>query len=275
MPAALVSARVHPSAVVGGEVELGPGVEVGPFCLIDGRVKIGAGTRLISHVAVFGVAELGEMNVLHPGVVIGDEPQDLEYSGAPRAVRIGNRNVFRESVTVHRGSEKGEITIVGDDNFLMANAHVGHDCRLGNNIIITNGTLLGGWVQLADGVNISGNCALHQYVRVGRFAMFRGLTRASRDVPPFCLIDDTHVVRSINVVGLRRAGFSGASIMALRKAFAALFRTRLNMRQAIEHLLAAGPPTSEVAELIEFIRTSKRGVAFGPRRDDANGDDGE
>ncbi len=256
-------ARVHPSAVVGGETELGPGVEVGPFCILDGRIRIGARTRLIGHVTILGDTQLGERNVLHPNVVIGDEPQDLTYTGAPRAVRIGDRNVFREGVTVHRGSERGEVTIIGDGNFLMSNAHVAHDCRVGNSVIIANGALLGGWVEVGDLAFVSGNCVVHQYVRVGRLAMMRGLSRASRDIPPFCMSDYTHTLRAINTVGLRRAAFSPAAIKALRQAFRALFGERRNLKLAIDALVSQGDITPEVAELVDFIRTSKRGVAFG------------
>jgi UDP-N-acetylglucosamine acyltransferase len=255
--------RVHPSAVVGPEVELGADVEVGPFCFLDGRLRIGAGTRLIGHVTILGDTQLGAHNVLHPNVVIGDEPQDLTYSGASRAVRIGDRNVFREGVTVHRGSERGEITIVGDDNFLMSNAHVGHDCRVGNSVILANGALLGGWVEVGDRAFISGNCVVHQYVRVGRLVMMRGGSRTARDLPPFCNADFLHTLRGINVIGLRRAGFSTPAIMALRKAYRALFGARQNLKLAIGRLESEGPLTPEVAELVAFIRASKRGVAFG------------
>lgn len=265
-----VPARVHQSAVVGQQVELGPRVEVGPFCLLDGSIRVGAGTRLISHVAILGDTQLGELNVLHPNVVIGDEPQDLTYTGGPRAVRIGDRNVFREGVTVHRGSERGEVTIIGDDNFLMQNSHVAHDCRVGNSTIIASGAALGGWVELGDGVFVSGNCVVHQYVRIGRLAMMRGGSRTSRDIPPFCVSDLTHTLRGINAVGLRRAGFSSAAIASLRKAFRALFDVRQNLKLAIERLLAEGGISPEVAELVDFIRASKRGVAFGPRQGGAD-----
>ncbi len=257
---------MHPSAVVGAQVELGAGVEVGPFCLLEGPIRIGPGTRLVGRVTILGDTRLGEHNVLHPGAVIGDEPQDLTYSGAPRAVKIGDRNVFREGVTVHRGSELGEVTVIGNDNYLMANSHVGHDCRIGDSTIIVNGALLGGWVEVGDRALISGNCVVHQYVRVGRLAMMRGLSKTSRDIPPFCVSDLTHTLRGINVVGLRRAGFAPSAIMALRKAFRTLFGEKQNLKLAIERLLSQGGVTPEVGELIEFIRASKRGVAFGAGR---------
>ncbi|MGA7870392.1 MAG: hypothetical protein WCA22_05780, partial [Candidatus Binatus sp.] len=148
--------RIHPSSVVGLEVELAAGVEVGPLCLLDGKIRVGARTRLIGHVTILGITELGADNVLHPGAVIGDEPQDLTYTGVARSVKIGDRNIFREYSTVHRGSERGDVTIMGDDNFMMQNAHVAHDCRIGNSTIIAGGALLAGWVQLGDGALVSG-----------------------------------------------------------------------------------------------------------------------
>jgi UDP-N-acetylglucosamine acyltransferase len=259
-------ARIHPGAVVGLDVELADGVEIGPFCLLQGRIRIGTGTRLIGHVTILGETELGEDNVLHPNVVIGDEPQDLTYAGAPRKVRIGNHNVFREGVTVHRGSQRGDLTIIGDGNFLMQNAHVAHDCRVGNSTIIAGGALLAGWAELGDQAQVSGNCVVHQFVRIGRLALMRGLSRTSRDIPPFCVADLTHTLRGINVVGLRRAGFSAAAIAAVRRAFAALFAKRQNLKLAIGRLRDAGDLSPEVAEMLAFIEASKRGVAFGPRR---------
>lgn len=267
--------RIHPSAAVGRGVELAPGVEVGPFCLLDGRIRIGARTRLIGHVTILGEVEMGETNVLHPTAVIGDEPQDLAYRGGPRRVRIGHRNVFREGVTVHRGSERGEVTIIGDDNFLMQNAHVAHDCRVGNGAIIAGGALLAGWVEVGDRALVSGNCVVHQFVRIGRLAMMRGLSRTSRDIPPFCIADLTHTLRGINVVGLRRAGFDMGAIRALRRAFTTLFGARCNLKLALDELAGAGPMTPEVAEMVEFIRASRRGVAFGPRAGGEADDDAE
>jgi UDP-N-acetylglucosamine acyltransferase len=273
MSTATPAPRIHPSAVIGGEVELADGVEVGPFCMLEGRIRIGAGTRLIGHVTIFGDSEIGEGNVVHPNVVIGDEPQDLAYRGGPRRVKIGDRNIFREGVTIHRGSEHGEVTTIGDGNFFMQNAHAAHDCRIGNGTIIAGGALLAGWVEVGDRALVSGNCVVHQYVRIGRFAMLRGLSRTSRDVPPFCIMDLTHTLRGINVVGLRRGGFDATSIRALRKAFTSIFGVRQNLKLALERLEMNGPHPAEVNELIAFIRASKRGVAFGPH--DGTADDGD
>jgi len=256
--------RVHPTSVVGPDVELAAGVEIGPLCLLDGKIRVGPRTRLIGHVTILGITDMGADNVLHPGAVIGDEPQDLGYTGVARSVKIGDRNVFREYSTVHRGSEHGDITIMGDDNFMMQNAHVAHDCRVGSLTIIAGGALLAGWVELGDRALVSGNCVVHQYTRIGRLAMMRGLSRTSRDIPPFCMMDGTHTLRGINVVGLKRAGFSSKSIHALRHAYQALFGARQNLKMAIERLEKTGALTPEVIEMLNFIKTSKRGIAFGP-----------
>src|SRR5215469_2123549 len=221
---ALTPVRVHPSAVIGSEVELAAGVEIGPFCLLDGRIRLGSGCRLLGHVTILGDSELGRQNILHPNVVIGDEPQDVSYTGGRRRVLIGNDNIFREGVTVHRGSERGEVTI------------------------IAGGALLAGWVVVGDGAIVSGNCVVHQFVRLGRYSMMRGLSRTSRDVPPFCLMDGTHTLRAINIVGLRRGGFSAAVIRSLRNAFTILFRGPQNLRMALEKLERQGPLSAEVNE---------------------------
>jgi len=267
--------RIHPTSVIGPDVELSDGVEIGPLCLLDGKIRVGPRTRLIGHVTILGITELGADNVLHPGAVIGDEPQDLAYTGVVRSVKIGDRNIFREYTTVHRGSEHGDVTIMGDDNFMMQNAHVAHDCRVGNSTIIAGGALLAGWVELGDRALVSGNCVVHQYTRIGRLAMMRGLSRTSRDVPPFCIMDGTHTLRGINVVGLKRAGVPTKSIQALRKAFATLFGTRQNLKLAIERLEKSTVLTPEVIELVNFIRAAKRGVAFGPQDPHADDSDSE
>ena len=227
------------SAIVGPAVELAEGVEIGPFCLLDGPISIGSRTRLIGHVTLLGDTVIGADNVIHPNAVIGGEPQDIAYKGGPRRVIIGDRNIFREGVTIHRGSEHGDATLLATAISSMQNAHAAHDCHIGNDTIIAGGALLAGWVEAAIAYSVSGNCVVHQYVRIGRLAMMRGLSRTSRDLPPFCVMDLTHTLRGINVVVLRRAGFSAVSIRALRTAFSVLFGTRRDLKHAIAQLEAA------------------------------------
>lgn len=219
-----------------------------------------------SHVTLMGFTEIGADNVIHSGAVIGDTPQDLAFSAATESyVRVGCRNVVRELVQIHRGTKEGSATTIGDDNYLMAHAHIGHNCTLGNNVIIANGAMLGGYVEVADRVFISGNCAVHQFVRIGRLALLRGLSKAARDVPPFCIMDGTHTVRAINRVGLRRAGFNSQQVAAVHAAFRTLFFVQGNLRLAMSKV-EEGECSAEVRELLDFIRASKRGVCRGGRR---------
>ncbi len=262
---------IHPTAVVDPRAEIHGDADIGPFVVIDGPVRVGAGTRVLAHATLMGWTEIGAGNTVHAGAVLGDVPQDLAFPGEQSFLRIGDGNVIREHVQMHRGTQPGSATVVGDHNYFMTNSHVGHNCRVGNDVIIANGALLGGYVDVADRVFISGNCALHQFVRVGRLALLRGLTKAARDVPPFCIVDGTHTVRAINRVGLRRAGFTMRQIQDVHRAVRLLFGRPRNLQVALAEV-ETGPCSSEVRELIEFIRASKRGVAFGPRRGVATGE---
>lgn len=257
---------IHPTSVVDPRAEVHADAELGPYVVIDGPAKIGAGTHLFPHAVVMGWTELGEGNQVHSGAVLGDAPQDLSYRGAKSYLRIGDRNVFREGVQVHRGTAPDTTTVIGDDNFLMANSHVAHNCRLGNRIIMTNNSVVGGYVEIGDRAVLSASCAVHQFVRVGPMAIMRGLSATSRDVPPFSIIDWQHTVRGLNVVGLRRAGFEEARIRVLKNAFQILFRKRRNLGSAMKELEEAlADPFGDIATLLEFIRSSKRGVCAGPR----------
>jgi UDP-N-acetylglucosamine acyltransferase len=264
---------IHPSAVISSAAEIHPEADIGPYVVVDGSVRIGARTRVMPHAYLTGWTNIGEDNVIHPGAVIGHEPQDLAFGGAQSYLRIGNRNVFREHSQVHRGTKPGSETVLGDDNYLMHNAHVAHNCVIGNHVIIAGGALLAGYVNVEDLAFISGNCVVHQYVRVGRLAIMRGLSRASRDVPPFCVMDGTHTVRAVNVVGLRRAGMSRDRIRAIREAFRVLFAGPTNLGMAVRRVEAEGPVTEDVAYLLDFIRASTRGMARGPRRRGADDDE--
>ncbi len=262
---------VHPTAIVDPRAELDPTSDVGPYVVIDGPVRIGARTRVLAGAYLTGRTTIGADNVIHPGVVLGHEPQDLGYRGADTGLSIGDRNVFREHSEVHRGTQTGTSTEIGDDNYLMSRAHVAHNCRLGNAVILATGATLGGHVVVEDQAFISGNCVVHQHCRVGRLAIMRGLSRTSRDVPPFSIVDGTHTVRGMNRVGLRRAGFEPARIRALATAFRILFGARSNLTLAMARV-EAEVRSPDVDYLLAFIRGSRRGVAFGPaggaRRDE-------
>lgn len=256
---------IHPTAIVDRRAEIDATAEIGPYVVIDGPVVVGAGTRVLAHAVLTGHTVVGRDNVIHYGAVIGHEPQDLSYRGTPTALHIGDRNILREHVEVHRATTVEHPTTIGDDNFLLSQAHVAHDCQLGHHVILATGATLGGHVRVGDRAFVSGNCVVHQGVRIGRLALLRGLSRTSRDVPPFAIMDWTHTVRTVNRVGLRRAGFSAEAIRAVQRAFASLFRSRRNLRTALEEV-AVAPMTPEVEELVAFIRASTRGVAFGPRQ---------
>jgi len=254
---------IHPTAVIDPKAEIDGEVDIGPYVVIEGPVKIKRGTRVMAHAYLTGWTEIGADNEIHPGVVLGDAPQDKAYKGAETYLKIGERNIFREYVQVHRGTVAGSTTIVGDDNFLMANSHVGHNCKLGNQIVIANGALLGGYVEVGNSVFISGNCVVHQFVRIGDYALMRGLSGTSRDVPPYAIVDWQHTVRGVNVVGLKRAGFDDRRVREIREAFRALFRKGRNLSLAIKEIEERGRANDDVSALLEFIKSSKRGVCFG------------
>ena len=255
---------IHPTAIIDSRAEIHPESEIGPYVVVEGPVKIRRGTRVMAHATILGWTEIGAENEIHPGAVLGDAPQDKAYSGAETYLKIGSRNVFRELVQAHRGTAPGTSTIIGDDNYLMATAHVGHNCRLGDHIVIANGALLAGHVEVGDGAFISGNCVVHQFVRVGELSLMRGLSGASRDVPPYSIMDWQHTVRGVNSVGLKRAGFDERKIRALKEAFRVLFRKGRNLKLALGELETKKDLTPEVRSLLAFIKSSERGVCFGP-----------
>jgi len=253
---------IDSTAIIDSRAEVDPSAQIGPYVVIEGPARIGARTRLLAHAVVTGGAVLGEDNVVHHGAVLGDVPQDVGFGGGESFLRVGNGNVFRENATIHRGTEPGSETVIGDRNYFMQNSHVAHNCRIGSEAIVAGGALLSGYVELGDRGFVSGNCVIHQFVHIGRLALLRGLSRTSRDVPPFCIMDGTHTVRAINLVGLRRAGLAPDAIRNLRDAFKVLFLRRRNLRHALAEV-ETGPMSPEVQEMVEFIRSSKRGVCFG------------
>lgn len=254
------SARIHPTAVISPEAEIADDVEVGPFVVIEGAVRIGQGCMLRPHAILCGPLVMGRNNTVFPNAVLGEKPQHLKYNGEPTSVEIGDGNIFREGVTVHRGTTQSWTTRIGSHNFFMANCHVAHDCCIGNHVIMANGALLGGHCQVDDNVYLSGNCAIHQFVRVGRLALLSGVSTTTKDIPPFLIQQGHNCVVGVNVVGMRRAGIDAARIEAVRRAFHTLFFGERMMTQALAQLERELGHVDLVAELIGFIRQSKRGV---------------
>jgi len=254
---------IHPTAVIDSKAEIDADVEIGPYVVIDGSVRIKRGTRVIAQVYLTGWTEIGEDNEIYPGAVLGAAPQDKTYKGQESYLRVGDRNIFREHVQVHRGTAAGSVTALGSDNFLMATSHVGHNCKVGDGVILANGALLGGHVEVGNNVFLSGNCVVHQFVRIGDYALMRGLSGTSRDVPPYAIVDWQHTVRGVNVVGLKRAGFDEKRIRAIRAAFRTLFRPGRNLTIALKEVEQSKRLSDDVSALLEFIKSSQRGVCFG------------
>ncbi len=249
---------IHATAIIESGVELGEGVSIGPYCVLRAPSRIGDGTEIMERVSIGPGVELGRENRIHMGAVIGHEPQDRAYKGQITKTRIGDRNEIREYVTIHRATKEGTETVLGDENLLMAQSHVAHNCHLGNRIIMANGALLAGHVVIEDQVFLSGAVLVHQFVRIGRLSLLRGGARTSRDVPPFCIVDGTHTVRTLNRIGLRRAGYSAREIDELRKAFREIFRQRSLDRALLGTLTGSDIPI--VREIASFILSSKRGI---------------
>ena len=258
---------VHPSSSVHSRAILEPGVEIGPFCTVGENVRIGVGTRLLSHVVIDGHTVLGENNVIYPFTTIGMAPQDLKYRGEPSRTVIGSGNTIRESVTIHRGTEGGGMeTVLGDNNLLMAYCHVAHDCRIGSRVVMANSANLAGHIIIDDGAIIGGLSGIHQFVRVGRFAMVGGMSGVPKDVPPFVWASGNRAyLYGLNQEGLRRNHISPESVALLKKAYQTLFRSGLPMAQAIDRVRTSIPATPEITHLLEFIESSERGVLTSPR----------
>lgn len=252
---------IHPTAIVHDGARIAGDAEIGPFCVVDEHVSIGAGCRLMQGVYVTGHTELGESCVIHPYAIVGHEPQDLKFPGERSFARIGARTVLREFVQVHRGTAPESETVLGEDCYLMVAAHVGHNCRIGNHVIIANGTLLAGHVTVEDHANISGNAVVHQFCRIGERAMLQGHSGVGRDIVPFAIVDRMGLVVGINSVGLRRAEVPKEDILALREAFRLLYGKGTVFSAAVEQL-ADGATSPYVRKLVRFLQAeSKRGFA--------------
>jgi UDP-N-acetylglucosamine acyltransferase len=226
--------KIHSTAIIEPGATIGIDVEVGPYACIGARVTIGDRSKIFSHAVLEGEVILGSDNVIGHGAVIGSVPQDLSFKeGISSGVAIGARNIIREHCTIHRGATEGSKTIVGDGNYLMAGAHLGHNVRLSNRVIVANNCLLGGYVEIADGAFLGGGCVFHQHVRVGRLVITQGLSGFGKDIPPFVIAARVNQVAGLNVVGLRRAGIAPAERDEIKAAFKLLYTSGHNVTQAL------------------------------------------
>ncbi|KAB7627682.1 acyl-ACP--UDP-N-acetylglucosamine O-acyltransferase [Alkalilimnicola sp. S0819] len=254
---------IHPGATVDAGARLAPGVRVGPQAYIGPDVEIGEDCVIGPFCVLQGPMRLGRENVLHAHVCLGDAPQDIGYRGEPTALEIGDRNVFREFVTIHRGTPKDRrLTTVGSDNMFMVYSHVGHDCVIGDGVILGNATHIGGHVTVADRANISALCAVHQFSRIGRNTMIGGGSIVVQDIPPYMMAAGNHAkLYGLNRKGLARAGFSAEAVRALKQAYRLLYRSGLRLEAACERLRGQAPLSAEVEHLLAFLENSKRGVS--------------
>ena len=250
---------IHPTAIIHPKAKLDATVQVGPYAVIDEGVEIGPHCSIGPHVYITGLTTIGAHNRLHAGCAIGDAPQDLKYDGTPTRLQIGDRNVFREHVTINRSTTLGEETILGSDNYLMQHSPVAHNCVVGNHVILAGGALLAGHAVVQDRAFISGNCLVHQFTRVGTLAMMQGGAAISKDLPPFTLARGYNSICGLNIVGLRRAAFKSEERLELKRLYHALFRGGQNLRTAVAGARAKFS-SSAAQTMLDFLAASNRGV---------------
>jgi UDP-N-acetylglucosamine acyltransferase len=254
--------EIHPNAIVHPGAKLAAGVKIGAFSTIGEQVRIGPDTIIGSHVVVEGWTEIGEKCHIFPFSSIGAAPQAIRYRGEPTRLTMGSGNVIREFVTIHRGTpEGGGNTVLGNGNFIMAYSHIAHDCRIGNEVIMANGSTLAGHILVEDSAIIGGLVAIHQFVRVGRYAIIGGASAIPQDIPPYMTASGNRAkLFGLNLVGLKRHRFPEATIGALKQAYRILFRSHLPLRKAIGKVQQEAPDLPEIRHLLEFLQNSKRGI---------------
>jgi UDP-N-acetylglucosamine acyltransferase len=250
---------IHPTAIIHPKAKLDSTVSVGPFAVIDAGVEVGANCVVETHAYLTGVTTIGAGNRFHAGCVIGDRPVDLKYKGEPTRLRIGDHNIFREHVTVNCANAPDGETVIGSHNFLTPHCHVGHNVTVGDHVILGGGAMVAGHAIIQNGVFISGNCLVHQFCRVGTLALMQGGAGISQDLPPFTVARRINEICGLNIVGLRRAGFTAEQRLELKRLYHALFRSGSNLRVALTE--AQKNFTSDPARtLLEFLASTKRGV---------------
>ena len=253
---------IHASAIVSKESVIPPDAEIGPGCVLTGRVVLGAGVRLIGNVYLNGPIEIGTGTVVYPFACLGFEPQDVKFKPGMTTpgVKVGSNCTIREHVTLHQATKPDRPTSVGDNCFMMVGSHLGHDARIGNNVTLVNGAVLGGHAEVHDGATLGGGVAIHQFTRVGRLAMMQGHAGVSMDVPPFCVAMEVNRIVGLNLVGMRRSGMPRAHITRLDQAFREVFRVQLQRKEMVQRLETLGNDCPPVLEVATFIREAKRAI---------------
>lgn len=264
---------IHPTAIIDPTARIGEGVTIGPYCIIGAGVEIGAGSWLQHHVTVMGPATVGKNNKFYAYGSIGQQTQDLKYKAEPTYLEIGDGNTFREFCSVHRATSPGDKTIIGSHNHFLSYVHIAHDCVVGNHVIFSNNGTLAGHVHVEDHVILGGLSAVHQFCRLGTRSIIGGCAKVVQDVPPYCTADGNPArARGLNIVGLKRAGFSREQMRALRNAFRKVYRSGLNNAQAVEELRAT-ELLPEAARFTDFVATTQRGIIAGGKAGDDEDED--
>lgn len=256
-----MSTKIHPTAVVDPSVVLGDGCEIGPYCLLGPGVVLGEGNVLHGHVVLQGPATFGAANRFYPFCSLGQQTQDLKYAGEPTHLVVGDGNTFREFVTVNRGTAPGASTRIGSGGNFLAYSHVAHDCTVGDRVIFSNNGTIAGHVEVGHHAIIGGLTAVHQFCRIGAHAITGGCSKIVQDVPPYMIADGNPAeIRGLNKVGLERHGFGAEALRELKEAYRVLYRSELNLQQALERLHSEGGATAERQALLEFLESSHRGI---------------
>lgn len=256
-----MSATIHPTAIIHPTAEIGAGCEIGPYCVIGAGVALGADCWLQSHVVIEGPSRIGAGNRFFSFASIGQRSQDLKYASEPTHLEVGDGNIFREFVTVNRGTAPGSKTVIGNRGNFLAYCHIAHDCAVGDDVIFSNNGTLAGHVEVGDRVVLGGLTAVHQFCRLGAHAMTGGCSKIVQDVPPFLIADGNPAeVRSINKVGLERHGFSADDVRAVKECYRILYRKNLNVAQAVEEIRAIVEPLAVVETFVQFVSSSPRGI---------------
>lgn len=257
-----MSTKIHNTAIIHPNAEIAEDVVIGPYAVIGEFVKIGGGSKIGPHTLINGWTEIGGNNDIGPSVVIGTPPQDIGYKGQRAFVKIGDNNILREFVTIHRASKEDGYTTIGSGNYFMAYCHVAHDCKVGNNIIMANNAGLSGHVEVGDNAVISGMLGVHQFVRIGTMCMVGGMSRVLRDIVPYVITEGhTAAPRGLNVIGLRRNGVGSETRSEIKKAYKILFRSGLTTQEALSRIKTEVRDTKEIQEFVRFVEGSKRGIA--------------